>query len=162
MNLMVQKILIAIGDSPESVKVLQAGLIFAEKFGAKISILHVLNPIRSGFESAGNPFISGNYPIVTDLAIQQYQQELQDCEKLGMERLQSYAKQATDRQITAEIFQTTGDPGQTICDLAKKSAADVIVIGRHQQSVLSEIFLGSTSNYVLHHAPCSVMVIQQE
>jgi nucleotide-binding universal stress UspA family protein len=161
MNLMLQKILIAIGDSPESEKVLEAGLMLAEKFEAEISILHVLNLTRSGFESAGNPFGGGNYPIMTDLAIQQYQRELQDYEKVGMERLQSYAKQATDRQITAEIFQNTGDPGRTICDLAKKDVTDLIVMGRHQQSALSEIFLGSTSNYVLHHAPCSVMVIQQ-
>jgi nucleotide-binding universal stress UspA family protein len=161
MNLMLQKILIAIGDSPESEKVLEAGLILAEKFGAKISILHVLNLFRSGFEPAGNSLIGGNYPMMTDLAIQQYQRELQESEKLGMERLQSYAKHAAERNITAEILQNPGDPGRTICDLAKKSAADIIVIGRHQQSVLSEIFLGSTSNYVLHHAPCSVMVIQQ-
>ncbi len=158
---MLQKILIAIGDSPESEKVLEAGLMLAEKFGAEISILHVLNLLRSGFDPGGNPFIGANYPMMTDLAIQQYQRELQESEKLGMERLQSSAKQANERNITAEIFQTTGDPGRTICDLAKKSAADIIVIGRHQQSVLSEIFLGSTSNYVLHHAPCSVMVIQQ-
>jgi nucleotide-binding universal stress UspA family protein len=161
MNLMLQKILIAMGDSPESEKVLEAGLMLAENFGAEISILHVLTLIRSGFEAADNPFSGGNYPIMTDLAIQQYQQQLQDCEKLGMERLQSYAKQATDRHITAEIFQNTGDPGRTICDLAKKQVTDLIVLGRHQQSVLSDIFLGSTSNYVLHHAPCSVMVIQQ-
>lgn len=158
---MLQKILIAIGDSPESEKVLEAGLILAEKFGAKISILHVLNLLRSGFEAAVNPFIGANYPMMTDLAIEQYQRELQENEKLGMERLQLYAKQANDRHIIAEIFQTTGDPGRTICDLAKESVTDIIVIGRHQQSVLSEIFLGSTSNYVLHHAPCSVMVIQQ-
>jgi nucleotide-binding universal stress UspA family protein len=161
MNLMLQKILIAIGDSPESEKVLEAGLMLAEKFGAKISILHVLNLLRSGFEPAGNPFIGANYPMMTDLAIQQYQRELQESEKLGMERLQLYAKQATERNLTAEIFQNHGDPGRTICDLAKESVTDLIVIGRHQQSVLSEIFLGSTSNYVLHHAPCSVMVIQQ-
>ena len=158
---MLQKILIAIGDSPESAKVLEAGLILAEKFGAEISILHVLNPIRSGFEPAGNLFSGGSYPIMTDLAIREYQRELQDCEKLGMERLQSYAAQANARQIKAEIFQNTGDPGRTICDLAQKYVTDLIVMGRHQQSVLSEIFLGSTSNYVLHHAPCSVMVIQQ-
>jgi nucleotide-binding universal stress UspA family protein len=161
MNLMLQKILIAIGDSPESEKVLEAGLMLAEKFGAKVSVLHVLNLFRSGFEPAGNSLMGGNYPMMNDLAIEQYQRELQESEKLGRERLQLCAKQANDRHITAEIFQTTGDPGRTICDLAKKSAADVIVIGRHQQSVLSEIFLGSTSNYVLHHAPCSVMVIQQ-
>jgi nucleotide-binding universal stress UspA family protein len=161
MNLMLQKILVAIGDSPESAKVLEAGLSLAEKFGAEISILHVLNLIRSGFEPAGNPFIGGNYPMMSDLAIQQYQRELQDSEKLGMERLQLYAKQAKDRHIQTEIFQTTGDPGRTICDAAKKYVTDLIVMGRHQKSVLSEIFLGSTSNYVLHHAPCSVMVIQQ-
>ena len=161
MNLMLQKILIAIGDSPESAKVLEAGLMLAEKFGAKISILHVLNLFRSGFEPAGNPLIGGNYPMMNDLAIQQYQRELQESEKLGMERLQSYAKQAAERNITAEIFQNPGDPGRTICDLAKEYVTDLIVIGRHQQSVLSEIFVGSTSNYVLHHAPCSVMVIQQ-
>ncbi len=158
---MLQKILIAIGDSPESEKVLEAGLMLAEKFGAKISILHVLNLFRTGFEPAGNPLLGGNYPMMTDLAIEQYQRELQESEKLGMERLQAYAKQANDRHIAAEIFQTTGDPGRTICDLAKEYMTDIIVIGRHQQSVLSEIFLGSTSNYVLHHAPCSVMVIQQ-
>jgi nucleotide-binding universal stress UspA family protein len=161
MNLMLQKILIAIGDSSESEKVLAAGLSLAEKFGAEISILHVLNLIRSGFEPAGNPFIGGNYPMMSDLAIQQYQRELQNSEKLGMERLQSYAEQANDLNIQAEIFQTTGDPGRTICDAAKKYVADLIVMGRNQKSVLSEIFLGSTSNYVLHHAPCSVMVIQQ-
>jgi nucleotide-binding universal stress UspA family protein len=55
-----------------------------------------------------------------------------------------------------------GDAGRTICETAKNYSADLIVIGRNQRSVLSEIFLGSTSNYVLHHAPCSVMVIQQK
>ena len=139
---MLQKILIAIGDSSESAKVLEAGLMLAEKFGAEISILHVLNSIRSGFGPVGNPFSGGNYSMMTDLAIQQYQRELQDSEKLGMERLQLYAKQANDRNMKAEIFQNTGDPGRTICDLAKKYVTDVIVMGRHQQSVLSEIFLG--------------------
>jgi nucleotide-binding universal stress UspA family protein len=50
MNLMLQKILTAIGDSSESAKVLETRLTLAEKFGAEISILHVLNPTRSGFE----------------------------------------------------------------------------------------------------------------
>jgi nucleotide-binding universal stress UspA family protein len=64
--------------------------------------------------------------------------------------------------IKVEIFQSLGDAGRTICETAKNYAADLIVMGRNQKSMLSEIFLGSTSNYVLHHAPCSVMVIQQQ
>jgi nucleotide-binding universal stress UspA family protein len=33
-------------------------------------------------------------------------------------------------------------------------------MGRNQRSLLNEILLGSTSNYVVHHAPCSVIVLQ--
>jgi nucleotide-binding universal stress UspA family protein len=157
-----QKILIATGDSLESVEVFKSGLILAEKYGAQISILHVLNLFQNGFEAVGSPFMGGTYPMMNDLAIQQYQKELQDREQQGMERLESYAKQAIARNIKAEIFQNLGDAGRTICETAKNYSADVIVMGRNQKSMLSEIFLGSTSNYVLHHAHCSVFVIQQK
>ncbi len=159
---MLQKILIATGDSLESVEVFKSGLILAEKYGAQISILHVLNLFQNGFEAVGSPFMGGTYPMMNDLAIQQYQKELQDREQQGMERLESYAKQAIARNIKAEIFQNLGDAGRTICETAKNYSADVIVMGRNQKSMLSEIFLGSTSNYVLHHAHCSVFVIQQK
>ena len=159
---MLQKILIATGDSPESAEIFQSGLTLAEKYGAQISILHVLNLFQNSFETVGNPLMGGTYPMMNDLAIQQYQTELQDREQRGMERLESYARQATDRNIKAEIFQNMGDAGRTICETAKNYSADLIVMGRNQKSMLSEIFLGSTSNYVLHHAPCSVFVIQQK
>jgi len=32
----------------------------------------------------------------------------------------------------------------------------------HGRTGLRELFLGSVSNYVLHHAPCSVMVVHPE
>jgi nucleotide-binding universal stress UspA family protein len=159
---MLRKILIAVGDSPEVAKVLETGLTLAEKFGAEISILHVIVLFQNSFEPIANPFMSGSYPLMNDLVMAQYQKELKDRENLGMERLQDYAKQAGDRHIKAEIYQSLGDPGRTICELAKNNLADLIVIGRNQKSVLSEIFLGSTSNYVLHHASCSVMTIQHK
>ncbi|MCY7366658.1 MAG: universal stress protein [Chamaesiphon sp.] len=62
--------------------------------------------------------------------------------------------------IQAEILQSFGDTGPTICTVAKTWGADLIIMGRNQKSVLTEIFLGSTSNDVLHHAHCSVLIIQ--
>jgi nucleotide-binding universal stress UspA family protein len=53
-----------------------------------------------------------------------------------------------------------GDPGQTICKVAETWGADLILMGRNRKSGISEMFLGSTSNYVLHHAPCSVLAVQ--
>jgi nucleotide-binding universal stress UspA family protein len=159
---MLQKILIATGDSPESEQVLESGLRLAEKFGAEVLLLHVLNLFQSGFGTISSPYMGGMYPITNDLDIQQYQKEWKDYEERGMERLQSYAQQASDRSIKAEIFQNVGDSGRMICEAAKDGSVDIIVMGRNQKSALSEMFLGSTSNYVLHHAPCSVMVIQHK
>lgn len=159
---MLQKILIATGDSPESAEVFKSGLTLAEKYGAQISILHVLNLFQGNFEAVGNPFMGGTYPMMNDLAIQQYQKELKDREQQGMERLEDYAREASARNIKADIFQNLGDAGRTICETAKNYSVDLIVMGRNQKSMLSEVFLGSTSNYVLHHAPCSVMVIQKQ
>ncbi|MDB9482953.1 universal stress protein, partial [Dolichospermum circinale CS-537/05] len=35
----------------------------------------------------------------------------------------------------------------------------LIMMGRRGRSGLAEFFLGSQSNYVLHHAPCSVQIV---
>ena len=53
---MLQKILIATSDSPESAEIFKSGLTLAEKYGAQISILHVLNLFQSGFDTVSNPF----------------------------------------------------------------------------------------------------------
>ncbi len=76
------------------------------------------------------------------------------------QRLQAYAAQAKARGIKAETLQNYGDSGPLICQAAKNWSADSILMGRNQKSLLNEIFIGSTSNYVVHHAHCSVMVIQ--
>jgi nucleotide-binding universal stress UspA family protein len=154
---MFKKILVAIGDSSESQVVLSSGLTLAEKFGAQMLLLHIINPSTpTGF----SPLVGGMFPIVNDLAIEQYTKELKAYEQRGIEQLQTYAAQVKERGVQVEVSQNFGNSGAMICEVAKSWSADTIVMGRNQKSMLSEVFLGSTSNYVLHHAPCSVMAIQ--
>ncbi len=162
---MLEKILIALGNSAESQIILESGLTLAEKLGAKVLLLHVMNPLTS---TSFSPLVGGMFPlaeplgtrIVNDVAIEQYTKEWQECERQGLEQLQAYAQQAKERGIDVEISQNLGDSGRMICEVAKSWSADTIVMGRNQKSMLSEIWLGSTSNYVLHHAPCSTLVVQ--
>jgi nucleotide-binding universal stress UspA family protein len=154
---MFEKILIAIGNSAESQMVLGSGLTLAEKLGAKVLLLHVMSPLTS---TSFSPLVGGMFPIVNDIALEQYAKELKESRQAGLEQLQAYAEQAKERKIEVEISQNLGDSGRMICEVAKNWAADAIVMGRNQKSMLSEIWLGSTSNYVLHHAPCSTLVIQ--
>lgn len=48
--------------------------------------------------------------------------------------------------------------GDAIVDAAKKSNADLIVVGDSGHSMLDDFLLGSTSKYVLRHAECSVWI----
>ena len=54
-----------------------------------------------------------------------------------------------------------GDPGPTICDMAAEVKADVIVVGNHGAGFVARLLAGSVSTYVVHHAPCAVLVVRQ-
>jgi nucleotide-binding universal stress UspA family protein len=158
---MLQKILVAIGDSADSTQILASGFTLAEKLGAEILILHVLDPlVPHGLSAVESPLVGGVLPMIDDRVIEQYIAAWNEHERKGIERLQAYAAQAKARGVKADTLQNYGDSGPLICEAAKNWAADTILMGRNQKSLLNEILLGSTSNYVVHHAHCSVMVIQ--
>lgn len=76
--------------------------------------------------------------------------------------LERYRRQASDAGIAVqmECIPDDGSTGRRICDTAKSWNADLIVLGSKSRTGLAEAFLGSTSNHVVHHAHCPVMVIQ--
>ena len=70
---MLQKILLAIGDSPDSAQILESGLTLADKLGAEILILHVLDPlVPHGLGAVGSPLVGGVLPIIDDRVIEQF------------------------------------------------------------------------------------------
>lgn len=58
----------------------------------------------------------------------------------------------------AELMARVGAPGQTICDVAEALPADVIVVGTHGRSGFRRAVVGSTSDHVVRHAACPVLV----
>lgn len=74
------------------------------------------------------------------------------------------AKQAIDVTIAAlhlgevEIMAIVGEPGEAICELASSLNATSIVIGTSGRSGLRRAMIGSTSDHVVRHAPCPVVV----
>ena len=59
--------------------------------------------------------------------------------------------------ITHEVVK--GNPEQEIVDIARNWHADLIVVGSHGRGFWGRL-LGSVSDGVLHHAPCSVLVVR--
>jgi nucleotide-binding universal stress UspA family protein len=156
---MFHKILVAVDISENGEKVLDAAIALAKATGASLMLLHVLSS-----EEEGSPNISmvglQYYPAIADEMAELHQKYWAAYEKRGLEMLRAYTNQASEAGVTAEFTQNFGSPGRTICELAYTWEADFIVMGRRGHSGLNELVLGSVSNYVLHHARCSVFTVQ--
>lgn len=61
-------------------------------------------------------------------------------------------------RISTEVLR--GSPDQQIIEKAKDWKADLIVVGSHGRGFWGRL-LGSVSNGVVHHAPCSVLVVRK-
>jgi nucleotide-binding universal stress UspA family protein len=156
---MFHKILVAVDRSENGEKVLDAAIALAKAAGASLMLLHVLSS-----EEEDCPIMptltTGEYYPVDGRLFEDYQERWQAYEKKGLELLRSYTDKATAVGVSTEFTQNSGNSGRTICEMAQTWGADLIVIGRRGHSGLSELILGSVSNYVLHHATCSVLTVQ--
>lgn len=155
---MFAKILVAIDSSPIGKTIFDKALDLAKSTGASMMLLHVLSyedgmPMPTSF---GREYYTG----LSSKALEIYQQQYKESENQSLKLLQILASQAISAGINTEFSQNHGSPGQTICDLAFNWQADLIVMGRRGRSGINELILGSASNYVLHHACCSVLVVQ--
>ena len=156
---MFAKILVAIDSSPMSKTVFDKALDLAKTTGASMMLLHVLS-YEDGMPNLPTNFGREYYTGLSSKALELYQQQYKECENQGLKLLQTLASQAINAGISTEFSQNHGSPGQTICDLAFNWQADLIVMGRRGRTGINELILGSVSNHVLHHACCSVLVVQ--
>ena len=98
--------------------------------------------------------------------LKRYREQWQTDEQQSLNLLQSLADRfsagegtpTTAEGITTEFHQIAGGPGRKICEFAQSEDIDLIVMGHREISALNKFLLGSISNYVLHHAPCSVLM----
>jgi UDP-N-acetylmuramate-alanine ligase len=60
--------------------------------------------------------------------------------------------------ISNEVI--VGDPRESILQTAATAKADLIVMGSHGRTGLTKLFIGSVSQAIAGHAPCSVAVIR--
>ncbi len=162
---MLTRILVAIDRSAVSRQVFDQALALAKATSAELILLHVLST-----EESGSPMMSAYFvhskdrclhvaPQIMQRANEVSSREWETFKQKGLELLRFYTKKAIASGVKTEFSQITGHPSSTICDFAQSCHADLIIIGRRGHSGLSEMLLGSVSNYVIHHAPCSVLLV---
>ncbi|MEM7594970.1 MAG: universal stress protein [Cyanobacteria bacterium P01_A01_bin.83] len=156
---MVNKILVALDYSSTSESVFNSAVSMAKTTDASLMLVHVLADNEPGF-----PIVPSYtyYPVLDDYDYNLYQKRYEDYQQKGIKFLQQKNQEVITAGITTEFTQLAGNPGRMICELASTWSADLILIGSRGLKGLKEMFLGSVSNYVTHHAPCSVLIIRTQ
>ncbi|MGF1487041.1 MAG: universal stress protein [Prochloraceae cyanobacterium] len=152
-----QKILVAIDLSPIAKKVFEVALTLAKPSCTNLIILHVLSP-----DEEGAPFslaYSDEYPL-SRIMIEEHHKQWEIFQKKALVELELLKNKAIKNDLNVEVLQFFGSPGATICQQQKINSADLIVIGNRGLSGVKELFFGSVSNYVIHHASSSVFVVK--
>ena len=158
---MFQKILVAIDHTATSQAVFEQALSLAKQDQASLMLLHVL----SGDEENSPWWIPTNvdsidWQVEAETDLDNWRRQWNIYEQEGLAKLRNLIAEAHRAGIKAEFRQIAGSPGRHICRLAWSWQADLIVVGNRGRSGVGELFLGSVSNYVLHHAPCSVLTVK--
>jgi nucleotide-binding universal stress UspA family protein len=140
-----KQILVPIDFSRTSIEALRQAEIFAEKFGASLMLLHVV-------EKA--PFMSDmrNVPLAMS------EDEVAEKAKVDLTLL---AKRELKEKTTHQINVRVGKAYHEINEAAKELRADLIVISTHGYTGLKHTLLGSTTERVVRHAPCPVLVVRK-
>ncbi len=140
-------VIVPVDFSPHSVRALTTALDVAP--GAKISVIHAYDlPFEGKLWLAG---VDENE--INRYRLQAHQQSLSKIGGLlqGLNGDPARFHRIVDR----------GDASQVILAAEEKLGADLIVIGKHGQSVVEDFLLGSVTRHVLSDSKCDVLVVQE-
>lgn len=150
-----KRILVAIDRSSEAEVIFTQALDLAKQENATLMLFHCLPLENQG---------AGFYGDMFGRELIDFSRRMQDKMKKESDQAQKwlagYCQKATDQGVATEWTCKMGDAGSAIRDLVHSWEADLVVIGRRGRRGLTEVLLGSVSNHVLHHVPCSVLVVQ--
>jgi universal stress protein A len=145
-----QHILVAVDFSPEAERVVDRALMMRERFGARLSLVNVVEYVPPGSEYAGGAFVAE--PILPDDG--HLEQELIEVAQKEIDALGArIGVEPRDRIIES------GPTGRGIQHVARDINADLIIVGVHERNWLGRL-LGSTPQSLLKHEVCDVLAVR--
>ena len=141
----IKKILVPVDFSENAGKLLQSAQYFADKFGAKLAVVFVMQTLDdySGF-------------FVPHMPIAQFEEELkQSAEK----KMEAFLKDNVKGGEALEAVVLNGDIAEEIILYVEREKIDLIIMGTHGYKGLEKVLFGSVADKVVKTSPCPVLTI---
>lgn len=147
------KILIATDGSKYSLRAVEKALELS-KCWSSVSF-RVVSVYEAQVPVAAEPFaMSAEYcQQLDDLAKKRADEASQETVELIRSR---FPDASVDITTTVEL----GIPAQVIVETAEAWGAELVIVGSHGYGFWGRLALGSVSDAVVHHSPCSVLVVR--
>ena len=137
----VSHILVPLDGSSESQNALTFAAYFAEKFEARITLLHVID-LNAKMSDLDRVTMSGYIP--GDILEEGY-------------KLLADAARKIPQDIQVETAVLPGHPANVILEQAEKNKSDLIILGTRGLGAVKGLLLGSVSAAVIQKSTCPVL-----
>lgn len=135
-------ILVPVDYSQISREVVEFADAWASRVGAKLHILHASPILETDY-----------YPGAFE-----HQTAREDAQEVV--RLSSFVKEL-NLKSEHDLLHLHGTPYLKILDAVRSTSADLVIMAAHSHTLLGRLFLGSNTDYVLHHIHVPVYVYRQ-
>jgi nucleotide-binding universal stress UspA family protein len=142
-----QRILVPTDFSKHSQNALLYAAAFAEKFGAELYLLHVVQDLALFIPEA----VSVAPPIAPPV------EQLTAAVREALDRV---VRESKLEKVTIHQEVREGTPFYEIIQMAKEKDIDLIVMGTHGHTGLAHVLLGSVTEKVVRKAPCPVLTVR--
>jgi nucleotide-binding universal stress UspA family protein len=145
----ITRILVPVDFSAHSEKAVRYALTLAPRFGARVSLLHVVE----------DPFVTGAWQA--EAFVPNIPELLDDLIKAAQAQLADLKTRVATYGVVAATAVVKGEPARAILDEATAGGFDLIVMGTHGRTGLSHAFLGSIAERIVQKAPCAVLTVRE-
>ena len=142
-----KKILCPIDYSESSKRALTNAIKLARIFGAELHIINVLPPLQE------------NFSIRLDV---DYKAENKKLENENNRELEQFIKGFDFIDLEHKISALKGNPYKTIIKYVEDFNIDLLFMGTTGKSYLQRVFIGSVTEMVIKHLPCSIVTAQSD
>ena len=141
----IQKILVPFDFSEYSEKACAWAVGMAEKWRARLLLLHVVP--RPSYP----PVLMGSHFNAADF-------------EAGLraeteERARTFVAQLSHAGAPIDVKVIIGEPSWDICRTAEEERSDLVIMGSHGRTGLGHVLLGSVAERVVRLSPCPVLVV---